>query len=60
MKHKAVMETRQFLTRTLKKLESPSGRRALRMATERTRDAVKPFRKARDITPEKLHRRFTV
>jgi hypothetical protein len=52
--------TRQFVAKALAQLNSPKGRKRLRAAVERSRDATEPFRRAREITPSKLHRRFTV
>jgi hypothetical protein len=60
MKSKSAMETQRFVTKALARLTSPVGRKELRAATERSRIASESFRRAREISPSKLHRRFTV
>ena len=60
MKPKSAMDAQQFVNQALERLKSPQGRKQLRAATERSREATEPFRRAREIEPSKLHRRFTV
>jgi hypothetical protein len=60
MKSKSAIDNQRFVARALERLTSPVGRKELRAATERSRIASEPFRRAREISPSKLHRRFTV
>jgi hypothetical protein len=48
------------LAQAVRYLISPSGRKALRAVARRSEEAAKPFKKARDVNPANLHRRFTV
>jgi hypothetical protein len=49
-----------LVERTLEFLSSRDGKVALNQAKTRAKATVAPFRKAREVQPERLHRRFTV
>jgi hypothetical protein len=50
----------QVVAKTLAYLTSNEGRSALRTAAAESKKAAEPFRRARDVAAERLHRRFTV
>lgn len=50
----------QVVAKTLDYLTSSEGRIALRTAAAESKKAAEPFRRARNVAAERLHRRFTV
>lgn len=53
-------EARRFVAKAMERLKSAAGRKALREVNARSRVASEPFKRARNISSEKLNRRFTV
>ncbi len=57
---KPKVETKQLAQRTLEFLTSAEGKKALREAADESKKTTEPFRRARNVASERLHRRFTV
>ena len=53
-------ELNKLADQALKHLSSEKGKQELREAADKSREATESFRRARDIDPEHLNRRFTV
>lgn len=53
-------DANQVVAKTLAFLTSNEGKSALRAAAEESKKTAEPFRRARQVAPERLHRRFTV
>jgi hypothetical protein len=60
MKSRTPVDTQHSVAKALERLTSPAGRKELRAAAQRSREATDTFKRARLISPETLHRRFTV
>lgn len=52
--------TTQVVKQALEYLRSAEGRQALQEAAAESKKAAEPYRKAREVEPERLNRRFTV
>lgn len=53
-------ELKKLADQALKHLSSDAGKKELREAADKSREATESFRRARDIDPEHLNQRFTV
>lgn len=60
MKSKLDSEMEELAARAVEFLSTRKGKAALARAKVRARQAAEPFRKARDVQPERLQRRYTV
>jgi hypothetical protein len=53
-------ELKKLADKALDYMASEAGKKSLREAAEKSREATETFKRARDIEPEQLNQRFTV